>query len=278
MNNPFQQETPPAREAYVHAASHAYDIEMAHRTLERAATFILPHLRPGLRLLDIGCGPGSITLGLAAAVAPGTVVGVDLRPEMVEQARALATARGVANVRFEVASAYALPFPDTSFDVAFAHTLLLHLREPVAALCEVRRVLHPGGVVGLRDPDLASMCIFPPPALWDEYVALRERVRRHNGGDPAMGRKHRHLLLAAGFARAEASASAENYGSLAATRHYAAVLRAMMPGFAETALAEGWADQPMLDAMLAGIDAWAEQPDACYADIWCETIGWVAGN
>ena len=71
-----------------------------------------------MRLLDVGCGPGSITLGLAEAVAPGEVVGVDLQPAQVEQARALAAERGVANVRFEVASAYALPFPDAAFDAA----------------------------------------------------------------------------------------------------------------------------------------------------------------
>src|SRR5215207_3754614 len=101
-----------SREAYSQANNPAFDAQLSARTATREAAFFLPHLRPGMRLLDVGCGPGSITLGLAAALAPGEVVGVDLRPEPLAQARAEASRRGIANVRFEVGSAYALPFPD----------------------------------------------------------------------------------------------------------------------------------------------------------------------
>jgi ubiquinone/menaquinone biosynthesis C-methylase UbiE len=94
---------------------------MGQRTAAQNADFFLPHLRPGMRLLDAGCGQGSITIGLADAVAPGEVVGLDRDPEQVERARALAAERGVTNVRFEVGDAYALPFPDASFDAVFAH-------------------------------------------------------------------------------------------------------------------------------------------------------------
>jgi ubiquinone/menaquinone biosynthesis C-methylase UbiE len=74
-----------------------------------------------MRGLDLGCGPGSITLGLAEAVAPGEMVGVDVQPSQVAQAQALSAARGVMNVRFEVADVYRLPFPDGSFDAVSAH-------------------------------------------------------------------------------------------------------------------------------------------------------------
>src|SRR5207302_57957 len=103
------------REAYTQRDNPAFDAAMTARTAAREAAFFLPHLRSGMRLLDIGCGPGSITLGLAEVVAPGEVVGIDLRPEAVEQSRAAAAQRGIANVRFEVGSAYDLPFPDGSF-------------------------------------------------------------------------------------------------------------------------------------------------------------------
>src|SRR5215218_2744965 len=99
MADQHRAPTPPAREAYSGDAP-AVDAELATRTVAREAAFLLPHLRPGMRLLDVGCGPGSITLGLAATVAPGEVVGLDLRPEVIAQARASAAARGVANVRF----------------------------------------------------------------------------------------------------------------------------------------------------------------------------------
>lgn len=263
------------REDYTQRDNPAFDAAMAARTATREAAFFLPHLRPGLRLLDVGCGPGTITLGLAEAVAPGEVVGLDLRDEVVAQARAAAAQRGVANVRFEVGSAYALPFPDDSFDVAFAHVVLMHLREPVRALAEIRRVLRPGGVVGVRDVDFGGQILYPPTPLWEHYFALRARVRRHNGGDITLGRAHRRLLLDAGYARAEAGATLNAAGTLAETRRSAAYQRAMPSSIARTALAEGWADDATRDAMATGFDAWAERPDAFAAAVYCHAVGWV---
>src|SRR5262249_44921155 len=123
------------------------------RVAAREAAFFLPHLRPGMALLDCGCGPGSITVGLAEAVAPGRVVGVDREPKALAVARAQAAGRGVTNVRFEEGDVHALPFADATFDAAFAHALLEHVRDPAAALAELYRVVKPGGVVGVRSPD-----------------------------------------------------------------------------------------------------------------------------
>jgi len=96
----------------------------------------------------VRCGKcGELFNGVAALVAPGEVVGVVGRNGQVDIARRRAGERGLANVRFEVGSIYALPFPDGSFDVAYAHTVLQHVREPLRALREMRRVLKPGGLV-----------------------------------------------------------------------------------------------------------------------------------
>src|SRR5688500_16074076 len=135
-----------------------------------------------MRLLDGGCGPGSITLGLAEVVAPGEVVGIDLQRAQVERARALAAERRVGKVRYEAANLYQLPFPDRCFDAAFVHGVLMHLREPVRALEELRRVLRPGGVVGIRDPDWGAGLIAPTTPLLEKWRALFVRVRQHNGG------------------------------------------------------------------------------------------------
>jgi ubiquinone/menaquinone biosynthesis C-methylase UbiE len=121
---------------------------MALRTAAKEGAFFLPFLRPGMRVLDLGCGPGSITLGLAQAVAPGEAIGVDLQPSQVALAQALSAARGVMNARFEVADVYRLPFPDGSFDAVFGNAVLMHLREPVQALAEVRRILRPAIYTG----------------------------------------------------------------------------------------------------------------------------------
>lgn len=264
----------PDKEVYSQRDNPAYEVWMATRTAAQQAAFFLPHLRPGMQLLDVGCGPGTITVWLAKAVSPGDVVGTDLQPTQVEQARAVAAERGIANVRFEVGDAYRLPFPDRSFDAILAHAVLMHLREPVRALAEMWRVLRPGGIVGLRDPDLGGEIFTPETPLQEERRALGRRVGQHNGRDPLVGRHHRRLLLEAGFVRAEARASVESAGSLEETRRSAAVLKDRFLGMARTALIEEWVTQATVDAMAAELDAWAECPDAFLASTWCETIGW----
>lgn len=265
----------PAVESYSQRANPVFEDELLHRTAAKEGAFFLSYLRPGMRVLDLGCGPGSITLGLADAVAPGEVVGVDLQPSQVEQARALSDVRGVRNVRFEVANVYRLPFPDGSFDVAFGNAVLMHLREPARALAEVRRVLRAGGIAGFRDADWGGRIHTPATPLLEQWYALTVRVRQHNGGDPFMGRHHRRLLLEAGFAKAQANVSVSSAGTLAETRRRAIFLKAQLQGFASTALAEGWMDQKTLEAVVAEIDAWAERPDALYVETFCEALGWV---
>ncbi len=278
MTDQRQPDAPPGaspREDYTQRDNPAFDAAMTARTATHEAAFFLPHLRPGLRLLDVGCGPGTITLGLAAAVAPGEVVALDLRPEVVAQARAAAAERGVANARFEVGSAYALPFPDASFDAACAHIVLMHLREPVRALAEIPPRPAVGRCGRRARPGRGGHFVFPLTPLWERYFALSDRVRRHNGGDTHLGRAHRRLLLDAGFARAEAGASLTSAGTLAETRQSAAYQGALLRGIARTALAEGWADQATLDAMLAEFAAWAERPDAFLAAVYCHAVGWA---
>ena len=266
------------REVYSQRDNPAYKAELAKRTAVRNAAFLLPHLRPGMRLLDVGSGPGTISLGLAEAVAPGEVVGIDIEPAQVEEARIAATERGVTNVRFEVGDAYRLPFADHAFDAVFAHTVLMHLREPVRALAGMRRVLCPGGIIGVRDPDVGAGFSVPATPLQDQRRALQLRVLQQYGGDFNLGRHHRRLLLEAGFVRAEATASTESAGSLEATRRRGAIAKIRLQGFAKIGLAEGWVSEATVEAMLADIDAWAERPDAFYVTTWCEAVGWRETN
>ncbi len=124
---------------YTHGHHASVVGQHARRTAERDAAYLLPHLRPGIRLLDIGCGPGTITTGLARAVAPGEVVGIDLVPEVIESAREHLAETGLTNARFEAASVYELPYEDASFDAAHAHQVLQHLARPVDAAKEALR-------------------------------------------------------------------------------------------------------------------------------------------
>jgi SAM-dependent methyltransferase len=280
MADQFQTPGPPtaaAGETYPQQRHSAFEEQMAQRTVVQEAAFVLPHLRPGMRVLDVGCGPGSITLGLAAAVAPGEVTGIDIQPTQVEHAQILASERGLANVRFEAADVYTLPFPDGSFDVVFAHAVLMHLREPVRALTGLRRVLRAGGIVALRDPDGGGNVRVPTTPLLDRWQETADRVRKHNGSTLYIGRHHRRLLLEAGFARSEARASVNIGGTLDETRRRAAFFIAQLRGLARTAMDQGWMDQATVDATIADFEAWGERPDAFYAGLWCETIGWLDG-
>jgi len=165
------------------------------RTAANSAAYLVPELRPGLSLLDVGCGPGTVTADLAALVAPGLVVGADAAEAVLDEARAHVASRGVPNARFEVADAYALPFADDSFDVVHAHQLLQHLTDPVAALREMRRVAGPGGLVAVRDSDYGAMTWFPASEGLDEW---RER---RTGVGPRAGRRGRARTARRGMAR-----------------------------------------------------------------------------
>jgi SAM-dependent methyltransferase len=265
----------PTAETYSLQDNPAMAAWMAARTAASEAAFFLPHLRPGMALLDVGCGPGTITLGLAELVAPGAVVGIDLQATEAAKARTLAAERRARNVRVAVANGYQLPFPAASFDAVFASGVLMHLREPARALAEMRRVLRPRGIIGVRDLDWGIAILTPTTPLLEESRALRMRVRQHNGSDPFLGRQHRRLLLEAGFARTEASVAVESAGSLEETRHRAAWFRDQIRALGRTAVAEGWVTHTTVDAMAAEIEAWAERPDAFSAEIWCAAIGWV---
>src|SRR5712691_3778078 len=139
---------------------------MSSRTAGRRARFLLPFLANGMDALDVGCGPGTITLGLTEAVAPdGSVVGVDVEPSQVDAARATAHDAGVTNVDFHVGSVYELPFAAERFDAVLAHGLVEHLARPDDALRELRRVLRAGGVVGVCSSDWSSAVVEPRPTL-----------------------------------------------------------------------------------------------------------------
>jgi ubiquinone/menaquinone biosynthesis C-methylase UbiE len=228
-----------------------------------------------MRLLDVGCGPGSITIGLATVVAPGEAVGVDIQGDVIERARDSARQDEVVNVRFEVGDCYALPFPDQSFDVCFANSVLQHLREPVKALAEMRRVLKPGGMAAVRDMDTECMVFGPDGAVLYAAMALNNRIRRHNGGDPIVGRRYREYFTTAGFSRNTASATAHPSGTQEETRQSARSISTVLRGSTRTAIAEGWITQEEVDEMLAAIEAWGERPDAFAFNVRCNAIGWV---
>jgi SAM-dependent methyltransferase len=173
---------------------------LSARSAEERAAFVLPLLRDGLRLLDVGCGPGTITLGLATRVAPtGEVVGVDMQPSQLERACRAARDAAVANVGFRQAMASALPFDDGSFDLVFAHALFEHLAVPHEVLAEMWRVLRPGGLLAACSSDWSGARVEPLTPDVRLALAAHYALRRRAGGDPFGGARLREWVAEAGF-------------------------------------------------------------------------------
>jgi SAM-dependent methyltransferase len=253
-------------ERYTHG--HHESVLRSHRwrTAENSAAYLLPHVRPGQDLLDIGCGPGTITLDFARRVTPGRVIGIDAEADVLRAATADAAEAGLPNVTFEVGDAYALGFDDGRFDVVHAHQVLQHLADPVAALAEMRRVTRAGGVVAVRDMDLASIAWYPDTPALDRWLALYGQVSRSNGGEPYAGR---HLLAwahAAGFTDVTASASVWCYASPDERAWWGSLWadRVTRSAFAEQALAAGMTHRDELATIAAAWQAWAASPDGWF--------------
>jgi ubiquinone/menaquinone biosynthesis C-methylase UbiE len=158
------------------------------RTAVNSAAYLLPALTGSEQILDVGCGPGTITADRAALVPRGQVTGVDAEPGVLAAARQEAAQRGLANVSFAVGDVTRLGFPDGTFDVVHAHQVLQHLADPVTALAEMRRVCRPGGLVAARDADYGGMCWHPGDPEMAEWLALYQQVARATGGEPDAGR------------------------------------------------------------------------------------------
>ncbi len=245
------------------------------RAAATVGDFFLPHLQPGMSLLDCGCGPGAITLSLAETVAPGHVVGIDLEPRMIERAIAAASERQIDNVRFEVANICDLPFPDGTFDALFTSAVLEHLSVPGQALQEMYRVLKPEGVVGIVNTDWGDPLISPSNDAVRQFFELFERGFKYHGGSLNRGRHLRYQMRQAGFDIADFSASYNNLTTPEVMQRAISGYVAWMdnlPLFDE-AIELGWVDRATLDRMGAEMRRWSEHPEAFLALGRCRALG-----
>lgn len=246
------------------------------RTVANFAESFLPYLQPGMRLLDCGCGPGTITVGLAAAVVPGEVVGIDLEAAQINLAQRQAAQANVTNARFEVANVHDLPFPDASFDVVYCSAVLSHLRERGKALREMHRVLKPGGLIGVRNDDLDGYLMAPAEPLLMQAWTLFGQFVQHNGGNAWAAKYLRTWLREAGFIQVEMSAAYEYYGTPAATASWSNTIVEILADLAPRMIAIGLTDHATVEKLITAWEDWGKAPDAFLGRSWCEAIGWVA--
>lgn len=258
--------TPPA-DRYTHG--HHASVLSSHRTRSAAdsAAYLVPRLEAGQRLLDVGCGPGTITVDLAALVAPGEVVALDREAAVLDEVAQLARERGLANLVTTVGDVYALEFDDDAFDVAHAHQVLQHLSDPVAALREMRRVTRPGGLVAVRDADYAAMTWYPAEPRMERWKEVYREVARSNGAEPDAGRRLLAWTQEAGFSSIESSASVWVFADPERRGWWSETWaeRTVSSGIATRAVESGLASAEELADIAAGWRAWAQHPEAWFS-------------
>lgn len=222
-----------------------------HRRAASHATFFLPHVRPGMTLLDCGCGPGTITLDFAEIVAPAEAIGVDIESSQLRFARAQVV------------------------DQEKLNGVLEHMQSPVAALGEVRRVLKHSGVVGARHADFGGFLLEPTTPPLDQFGLLFERLMIYNGGDPTAGRHQLRWLRAAGFDPLVVSASYDCWTSTPEETQRNACFLAELVGksaFASQLIEAGLTDDATLARMSESFMTWGRHPHAFAAEAWGEAV------
>ncbi|MEV6020830.1 methyltransferase domain-containing protein [Streptomyces sp. NPDC051997] len=257
------------QETAVYTHGHHESVLRSHtwRTAANSAAYLLDSLKPHMRILDIGCGPGTITADLAALVPDGRVTGVDHAPGILDQARRTADERGLRNVEFAVADVHALEYPDDAFCVVHAHQVLQHVGDPVQALREMHRVTRPGGFIAVRDADYSSMTWYPATPGLGDWLDLYLRVARANGGEPDAGRRLMSWARAAGIRDITSTSSTWTFATEEEREWWSGLWadRTLASAYAERATEGGHATPERLRAVSDAWRRWGRDEDGWFS-------------
>jgi SAM-dependent methyltransferase len=248
---------------------------LADRSAAVYADFLLPLVGPDTRLLDCGCGPGSIAVGLSRSVA--RVVALDLGAAAFRPAIAHLRSTAISNVQFVAGDGGRLPFPEGCFDAVLMHSVLEAAADPVGLVREALRVLVPGGVLAAASVEYGGRVLAGPHReLLERFYAVREllwsldRIAR-----PRAGRSLRELLHWAGFARVEATAHYLSYGTPEQVRCFgeARARDCVDPWFASRSRFHGLLTEEELRRTQRAWREWSRSPESFLAFSWCRAVG-----
>ncbi len=247
---------------------------LKEHTVHSHAAHLLPYLQPGQRLLDFGCGPGTISVGLAEAIEPGEMHGVDLQRSQIDLARSVANAGGHRNATFHVGDVTDLPFEDDHFDLAHGHSILTYVPDTRAVLAEVKRVLRPGGLVSVREGIIGSSFVAPDfEILGDAWVTFAELITADDG-HPHMGRDLKRHLLEAGFTDLRPTASFTSHTTADEVASFWAVIRDwfLSPEVRDAATEYGVVSRSHLQNLERAFTRWSTHPGAFSAFAYGECL------
>lgn len=254
--------------SHVYTHGHHESVLESHlnRTIANSAAYARPYFLPGIRVLDVGSGPGTITVEIARLVSPGEVVAVEITESAAALTRAELAQNGVTNARVVTGDVHNLDFPDESFDVVHAHQVLQHVADPVAALREMGRVCRTGGVIAARDSDYGRFDWAPRVPALDQWLTLYQEAARANGGEPDAGRYLSKWAHEAGFLEVTATESAWEYTTPQQCAWWGGMWaqRILESELAQQLLREGRASRAELEEISAAWLQWAAEPGAWY--------------
>ncbi len=254
----------PGDEQYLHGHHDSVLAVHGARTAADSCAYLLPYLEPGMSVLDIGFGPGSITADLAELVSPGQVTGVEAAPAAVAAATELLTARGITNATLMTGSIYDLPFGDDEFDVVHCHQVLQYLADPAAALAEMARVAK--RVVAVREVDYDSIHWAPANQGMSDWLAGYRAAAKARGGEPNAGRHLRAWANSAGLAelgQLELSTSTTTFATTERTSWWgeSQAIRVLESDQYDSLRGQGYSDEQVRQIAAAWRD-WGAHPDA----------------
>lgn len=253
------------------APYHRYSPLFNQRTAANCASHLIPHIKPHHRILDIGCGPGSITLDLARLVPNGSVLGIDINADSIATATASAKEQGVTNVEFHEQDVMGLSrYESESFDIVHAHQLLLHLSQPLEVMREMRRLLKPGGVFATRDN--ANRIVTPPLPDIMKAIERHDRLARSRGTDPEFGRRNHVVAHEAGFgwARIETSSWGWEWSGEESRKMFVAGAK----GTRSSMVQNGFATDDECDEFDASWEEWGCKPEGRFMAVDSALLCW----
>lgn len=159
----------------------------------------------GKVVLEAGCGVGAQTVFLAKSSPEAQIVSIDLSQDSLDLAKVLIEREAITNVHFQVADIFNLPFGDESFDHIFICFVLEHLREPLLALQNLKRVLKKQGTITVIEGDHGSCYFYPQSEEANKTIRCLIKIQENMRGNSLIGREIYPLLKNAGFKQIKVS-------------------------------------------------------------------------